>query len=100
MITPIKTSTDLPTDEAYDEAIKNNSLASVDATTGLSDAQISGTARIADMSEKRRLDASEHQRRRGLWAASAIRAPQDQLPVAPAGTESMKLSDLDPYLKA
>lgn len=85
-------------DEAYDTAIRENTKASVDSTTGESDATISEKARLNDMTEKRLLDAADDQRRRG--AAFAAYKPPVEPTVAPAGTPSVPLSQLDPYLKA
>lgn len=85
--------------DPYETAIRENTKAAVDSSTGITDGKASEIARAKDMTEKRLLDAADETRRRGAPALAAIQTKTDAPQVDP-NKEIFSLQKLDPYLKA
>lgn len=80
--------------------LRDNMLASVDKSTGKSDAQISYDARIHQMSDDRVAGVADDQRRRGVQAKARLATPEIEPTKPKSDQPTVALADLDPYRRA
>lgn len=99
-INSVSSTSVLVDDEETRKTRNENLKSSVDSTTGLNDGQIGQAARLKALDEESVARTADEQRRRGVNAQQVIKAPVETQATAVATSESVKLSDLDPYIRA